>query len=545
MELRLGRAFATVSGTVRDTAGQPVAGAFVQARLPDDTRRTANGTLLAGWLPPVARTDAEGRFRLDSLPPGTHALLASADPFSGRTDVEVAVFGHAEAQITMVDGVFVVGTIRTADGTPVRDLGVSARSTADPGAGHYLQTCTRADGSYGLPCVQAGKFVVTVERRDTVVAFRQIEGAVPGVLRCDFVLSDLQPLRGRVVDHTGRPLAGWQVHAIDESDTEQQASGRTDGAGRFELCVASERRFRLTARSPLDADDVVERTGVRFGDGPIELPVPADRLPTATVSGRLVDHDGRAVPDRDVVLERDHHLAFGRSDAGGRFGLHQIPDGAFELRLGTNSQARRLADGTLAPRQQLDLGDLAVSYPATLRVEITRVDGAAWRGALPGIRLFDRAGQWIDADREVYDGVLVLRAPPGRCSVEIRDTDLIAAPQQIELVAGETRTLRLAVTIGRSRELVFNGDGADKPERGALLHLVVRNASGAIVVGEDVGAARRSLRGFQYWSLDRVYTFGRYQIEAHTDAGQHYRGSFEVRDDLEDPTRVDVPAVGR
>jgi hypothetical protein len=137
-----------------------------------------------------------------------------------------------------------------------------------------------------------------------------------------------------------------------------------------------------------------------------------------------------------------------------------------------------------------------------------------------------------------------LHVEPGVYRVSVTDTDLIAAPQSIELVSGTTQTVRTRVDIGRSRKLVMNGDGKHKLGREAL-HLLVRDAAGAIVVQSDITDLYPDLRGFRYWYCDRVFAFGRYQVEAHTDSGLRYRARFEVSDNLDDPTRIDVPFVGQ
>jgi hypothetical protein len=141
------------------------------------------------------------------------------------------------------------------------------------------------------------------------------------------------------------------------------------------------------------------------------------------------------------------------------------------------------------------------------------------------------------------DGALVLATRPGVHRAEIPGTDLIADPQSVKLETGQTRTLRFAVAIGRTRRLVFNGDGEHRPERGTALHVVVRSDDGAVVAKEDLLQLMPDLRGFRYWYLNRVYPFGRYTVEAHTDAGWRYRDTFDVRENLDDPTQVDVPLV--
>lgn len=103
-----------------------------------------------------------------------------------------------------------------------------------------------------------------------------------------------------------------------------------------------------------------------------------------------------------------------------------------------------------------------------------------------------------------------------------------------EIGVGNPRSRR-----GRSR-----GRGTDKPARGDVLHLVVHHGADEIVRA-DVPANIWSQRGFYSWSFDRVFAFGRYEVEGWTDAGQRYRTTFAVRDDLDDPTQVIVPLVGR
>ncbi len=51
------------------------------------------------------------------------------------------------------------------------------------------------------------------------------------------------------------------------------------------------------------------------------------------------------------------------------------------------------------------------------------------------------------------------------------------------------------------------------------------------------------LRGFRFWWLDHTFPFGRYEVEARAETGRRYRATFEVREDLADPTRIDVPAL--
>jgi hypothetical protein len=184
---------------------------------------------------------------------------------------------------------------------------------------------------------------------------------------------------------------------------------------------------------------------------------------------------------------------------------------------------------------------LVVVPPATLRVTVCDAHGAPWRGPLPPFWLVTSAGERVDAARRTDGHIVELCTVAGRYELELRSTDVLSQRQVVELDPTATCAVRLCVQLGRTRQLIFNGDGRDKPADGTELHVVVRRADGTVLPPPDQLYLLPDLRGFRYWTLSCAYPIGEYAVEAHTDTGLAYRAAFTVRDAVHDPVRIDVP----
>jgi RNA polymerase sigma-70 factor (ECF subfamily) len=485
IRLVLGRAFATVSGTVRDSQGAPVANALVRfTPAGRDTRRAADGSLLAPRVDRMTRTDADGRFRFDGVAPGRVRAWATASPrvFAAQ-ELDVAPFATADVALQMQQGVSVIGTVRYADGTPASVL-LHSRPSLDHD-GHYCHCETREDGTYELYYQPRKRFVVVVSGSGGTLASREFANPEPGVLRCDFVL--------------------------DGEPSQRHVPGTDRGA----QTVAAPRPASVRGRF------------VDAGGQPV--------VPRAVVLRSMSENE----KDRSVEVEADGTFALGDVKL-------VLPGVADEFRLLVDPRtaaATIVAEFTLAEAQQLDLGTLVLQPLTALDVEIVHADGSAWRVSMPEVLLEDVHGERVDRGSEPVPGGRRLQVPAGTYEVHVVGADLIAAPQQVVVAAGTAARLRVPVAIGRSRSLVCNGDGAHQPQNGDVLHVTVRSADGAIVVQRDVSDLYPDLRGFGYWYLDHVFAFGRYEVDARSDSGLCYRASFDVTESLDDPTRVDVPRV--
>jgi len=546
LRLVLGTEHGSLGGAVRDSMGRPVVGALVEV-IPagQDQHRTADGTLLAARVPMQVRADAHGCFLFEGLPPGMTKYWVSAEPHYPKWgEVVVTAFSRTEVDVMLPAGITVVGTVRLADGTPAR-VAMAARPKLDPN-GHYTQCDTREDGSYRLGWIPERTFFVTAGGRwGGFLAHREFQKPTPGVLQCDFVLDELGMLPGRVLDPTGAPLVGWQVQAR-AGPGNRGASSRTDREGRFALMVAKVGTLRVIAFAPDGDPDLpaVTSDDVHLGSAPLVMQVAAEAMPNAVVRGRLVDAQRRGVSAREVVLRLAEYADSGgrktTTAADGTFAFASLSGAEFVVLLPEiESFCPSLATADLRGHQLVDLGDLVVPTPAMLRITVQRSDGSPWRGPLPGMRLCDREGKAVWARAQA--NMLEVQVAGGSYELEVGGVDLIAPRQTIDLPLGEQRDVSVKVGFGRTRQLVFNGDGRDKPDHGTKLHLTVRRGDGTVEVETDRADLMPNLRGFREWWFRHAFAFGDYVVEAHTDTGLRYRAAFTVREELTDPVRVDVP----
>jgi len=550
LTLVLGRRAGALRGTVRDSAGHGVLNASVVLRPADrGGRRRADGTALMARLPVVTHTHADGRFAFDGLAPAGYQLFADATGCMPTwRDVDVVAGERADIELCLKGGITVTGVVTNADGTAAPGLHIAAVSSLDS-PGHINEHGTRTDGSYFMPWIPARAFAVKLSRYGTLLATREFPAPEPGVLRCDFVLQDLASLRGRVVDARGRGMPAWYVSAIDASGV-HRATSRTKTSGHFTLRYLQGTTFRLVAY-PADGDrdrPPVERTGVSPSGGEIELEVPESAVPRGVVSGRIIDSGGNAVADAEVALKRagdSSKLHFTRSRPDGTFRVAGVSAGKFEVVVTALWWRERvIGQFQLAHAARQRLGAITVPPPAVLRIEVAHENGSPWTAGFPWFRVLDAEGKRVEARPDPIADRLQYRLEPGHYRVEPAGVDLFGSAQDVELESGRVRTLRFALGLGRSRQLLFNGDGHERiRKRDVWLHVELRRDDGHIVLRTDIQPLW-SVAGYYYWSLRHTFRYrGRYRVDGRSDSGLHYSARFEVGDDLEEPTRIDIAAV--
>jgi len=532
-----------LGGRVLDRQRQPIAGALVAARVLAAVARAADGTWTGGPLAEFATTDAAGRFQFHALPEGGAGLYASA-PGHGRAEsYPTTTAGGAtdDFEIVLAPSIQITGVVRSADGAALHDLSVDVlrQLSGLRGLSQVATTPVHGDGRFAFARLQAPPFELLVRANAGGALLRRAVAATEErSVHVELIVPALPTLRGRVIDEGDRPLARWTVVVRDDAS---EAWARTDEQGGFTVPHVVGERVHVSAwwRSPTE---VVELADVSRLGGEVVLRVPADRVPRASVAGRLVDHTGLPIAGAKVLLaDQVAPCHDARTGGDGGFCMRGIAAGTFELLLEGDERARRrVRKVTLAATEALELGDVGVLPMATLRIEFVRTDGTPWRGWLPAAYLRrpgDNQCSWLpSAGDSSCEGAI----EPGPVRIEVTDPDLLASPQDVELMPGERRVVRAAVAVGRSISLVFAGDGhhttveIDPKDR---LHVEVTDRSGAVVLREQV---RRSPHGDGNWTLDHVFAFGEYTVTARTDSDRRYRGTFVAADAM--PTRtIDVP----
>ncbi|WP_437677148.1 carboxypeptidase regulatory-like domain-containing protein [Sorangium sp. So ce131] len=253
----------------------------------------------------AAHSDAEGRFRVDRLPPGRYRILARAPGRFGQAR-ESVVLGVGQTSSEVVVEVHpartVTGRVEIApDGAPCKSGNVGLMDTAPRGA---MGVPIEADGAVRFDGVLPGTYQVRVACANQVV-----EPSYPPVVVGDVDVEGLVwtvraglTIRGRVVDRDGGPVrANVHAHAPEmmgrSGATGAFASNEPDGS--FVLQGLLPAKYMIVAE-PIDhvQPEPVE-VELRDEHAP-EVTIVADR--GGAIEGTVTDADRKPVEGVHVMI---------------------------------------------------------------------------------------------------------------------------------------------------------------------------------------------------------------------------------------------------
>lgn len=238
---------ATVTGRVIDEeTGKPLSASVSASR--DDARWAnvqASGT-----------SDAEGRFKLDSLEPGSWTISATAQGYAkGIAKVQVSAGKTTDVgDIKLGSGMTVKGRVTNRAGEPVANAQVTLSQLSDQGMpwGSFAEpvgsTQTNADGRFSINGAIDGRWQVKVnaDGYSELLHKLEIKGAVPEL---SLVVLHGAAVRGLVKDAAGAPvpqarvalvLHGSQAHQFYKSFGAQSGMGAAAGGEGSESASAGE-----------------------------------------------------------------------------------------------------------------------------------------------------------------------------------------------------------------------------------------------------------------------------------------------------------------
>lgn len=549
-------------GRVIDDSGTPISGARVVLRewgsFPEIVaeHETVSGT--------------GGMFELSFAPPAgpKQVLQVAAKPFHLSTerwfgDVAVAegrqlVAGDVDAgDIELERCGEVIGLVRTADGRGVGEVGVLLRSNEHGARG----TRSNADGSYTVPEVRPGVWLVTLENDEWLPpakVFVDVE-AFATARAPDLVAVATPRIEGRIVDAEGAGLPNVLVRAGLDAFY-QQHSTTTDQDGRFVL------RVRPEEENPRGEDargNTVVQSVVR-DRFTLSVPESDEFLAFGGVPGDPTCTFAAGARDVRIVLTRTPEMTFRVIDAATRAPLERFllrvvpptPEYASEVSLACEPESGGLARRRAGPRARVEV--CAEGYaPAALAIvpdpgttneqtiALARASGLTGRlrmaggpvaGALVGLRS-DRSEAWVpksagkgwdDKRRHRPDCVV---ESDGRGAFDF--TDLAAGSYEVSIEKSSVAfTLLTGLRVPAERVLDL-GDIELAPEaivRGRMLTQGDDVASGFTITLDDYRETRVAASGesFDFRGLS---------------AGPHWlvwRRADERRElDSQDPRRVD------
>ena len=356
---------AAVHGHVTDDLGRPVAGASIA---------------VVGIEPGGARTavsDAEGRYRIERLPPGRFALAAYRAGYAraefgqlfprGPGTRVVLVNGRAtEADIVMPRGAVISGIVVDDRGEPLPLVNVAAwRPTAEGGPVAGGGAISDDAGVFRIWGLDAGEYFVTASQASPLSG-RAPEGSVSVTVAAgeerSVQISAPSPAQitatvsGTALDREGRPLRGLNVQLYRGGEP-LQTSHSNDGS--FMIRNVPLGRYTLIARATVYGPPA---PGTRVGDWtpflamtdvvvndeqPVTLSLTlgggtslSGRFVAQTTSGSTFDFSKlylRLVPADLPEHAISNHLSFAKPSAA-TFSIGGIPPGRYSMRVSTTNE---------------------------------------------------------------------------------------------------------------------------------------------------------------------------------------------------------------
>lgn len=328
---------AILTGRLVDPHGGKPRKASVEARPVGNDDLFARKT---GW------SDDTGAFTITGLAPGRYRVAVLGDD---ATQVEATAPGEVELKAEVAHTL--AGRVADPSGKPVAGASLSARMKD---SNHSFGDRTGPNGEFRMPVGGPGLYELTAAHganRKTVPVEVGVEASTPVKL----ALVASPPLKGKVVDATGKPVAGALVEGLLSGMPHLRVGPGTNPSAMVMMAKASRTYGSAVSAAdgafelPLYGDAQLFIGAGVMGAGPVAATVGTPvtlvvaRRPTAT--GRVVDAGRRPV---------GHFFVNGLEffDADGRYALPLFTTGEFVLTVSNGTSPDEKWTVSLSPDAQ-------------------------------------------------------------------------------------------------------------------------------------------------------------------------------------------------
>jgi len=325
----------SIEGLVRDgTTGAPAAGITVEARL--ETTRGMGIVWERGAGVVRAKTDAQGRFRLEGLAPGLHTLAARGPGAAARRN---GVALGKRTELYLFPGSGLDGSVRGPDGAAIAGAAVAVESAIPFGPRSSSDVeVTDARGHYAFVGIDPGLYRVVARHADFAPAWATVAVERGDDASADLTLAAPAAIVGRLVGAADRPTAGRVTIAEADGAAPPLSLAPTLAAdagpdGRFRIEKVAPGSFVLSATAPGYG---AKRAEIVVGGRQLVADVGDVALQTGLViRGRVREATGAAVAEARINAFRDRSMGEdrgeGRTDADGSFAIGGLREGTYRL----------------------------------------------------------------------------------------------------------------------------------------------------------------------------------------------------------------------
>jgi hypothetical protein len=326
---------ARIEGRVLDRATQQPVTDFAVG-LPPRTQRPFE----AGARQEKTIHSDDGSYAIDNVPPGLADLSVRASGYvtGSRGDINTEDGKTVSGIDIQLDrGATISGRV-SAGGNAV--AGAEVRQAA-MGMPSTTRVTTDADGLYKIESIPEGNRLIEFQKAGFITVQKPVEAKAGKDVRLDVELDPGHELRGRVVDRSGRGVAGAFIAATNAGDRRGGNMGliASDADGTFVAAGLADGKYQVTARKEgmvsADASDV---------DVPQTRPLTLTLDTGATITGRVT-----GVPAEEltrVIVSASGGTSRNQTypDASGNFTLPGLPDGQVRVNaMLTTPGTRRMA----------------------------------------------------------------------------------------------------------------------------------------------------------------------------------------------------------
>lgn len=347
-----GTIYGMISGVVKGTDGNSIAGAEIQADL--------NGTIR------TVQTDRNGNFLFPDVPTGTgYTLTASKAGYTGATaSVTEVVYGAmATASLTFTGGA-ISGKVTDDQGQPASGVKVSV---TDKGI-EYAAT-TDDEGVYRLGDLPAGNgYTITAQKigyeADSESGIDVVTGSTVPNVNMEIVLNS-GTIAGKVNDRTG---AAIDLATVSVNVGGKTFSGVSGPDGHYSILnVPAGSQYTVTASKENYINGTVQNIGVQIGK--ITNAVDFRLNPnTGAITGKVTNGQGATVSGATVTAVSGLKTYNATTDANGNYSLTEVLAGSgYQLTVSKTGYLDGVKSGVSVAAQQTTGG---VDLPLATEVPI-------------------------------------------------------------------------------------------------------------------------------------------------------------------------------